>query len=477
MFERIISWVKGVMGKMFNLRDDTKISGGASIAVSSEMATAIQRWHDEYTGKAYWLKHDDKTLNLPARVASEMAGLVTLEATINVSGSKRAEYLAKQLEPFIENMHTNVEYACAMGGIVMKPYPDGNNIAIDYVHVDDFYPIAFNSRREITSAVFVERKQVGNVTYSRVEHHDLKDSGYTITNKCFKGYSDNDVGQEVPLGSVDEWADIQPVVTMKGIDVPLFSYFRIPLGNTIDPKSPLGVSVYANAETNMREADKQYQRMLWEFEGGELAIDAAEDVFDFDKKGNVILPVGKERLYRTNKLGVHSNSDAVFKTFSPSLRDESLINGLNEILAKVEDLTGLARGTLSDRLREVRTATEIKFSRQRTYTTVTGIQKSLQKAIEALVQAMDILATLYNLAPTGDYQVNCRWDDSVLTDSDTERVRDQQEVREGLMHKYEFRMKWYGEDEDTARRMAAGDEMSDEEILFGDRTKNPPKQE
>ena len=43
-----------------------------------------------------------------------------------------------------------------------------------------------------------------------------------------------------------------------------------------------------------------------------------------------------------------------------------------------------------------------------------------------------------------------KWGDSVLTDSDTDRARDMQEVQAGLMSKKEYRMKWYGEDEETA---------------------------
>ena len=79
MFGRIISWLKEVMNKMFGLRSETKITGGVPIAVSSEMAAAIQRWHDEYTGKAHWLKEPgSQSLNLPALIASEIATLVTL---------------------------------------------------------------------------------------------------------------------------------------------------------------------------------------------------------------------------------------------------------------------------------------------------------------------------------------------------------------------------------------------------------------
>ncbi len=472
MFSRLTHWLKGVMSKMFNFRTDKRIADGTQVAVSNEMAVAIQNWYNEYIGKAPWLIENSQSLNLPAVIASEMATLVTLEAKISIAGSNRGDWLNEQFKPVLDNLHTCVEYACAMGGIVMKPYPDGGGIAIDYIHVDDFYPVAFNGRKEITSAVFVERKHIADKVYSRVEFHKIEDGAYIITNNCYRGRDDNDLGQKASLEEVEEWKDIQPSVRIENVDFPLFSYFRIPLGNSIDPKSPLGVSVYAKAEKNIKEADMQYQRILWEYEGGELAIDASEDVFGTDEHGEHILPKGKERLFRLNQLDPKHGD--TFQTFSPEFRDGSLINGMNEILAKIEDQTGLARGTISDRVVDARTATEIKFSKQRTYATVTAIQTSLENAINSLIRAMDAVATLYNLAESGDYEVSCKWDDSVVTDADTERMRDLQEIRDGIMQKWEYRVKWYGEDEQTAKRMTQDQSDSDDEIMGFNRPPNIP---
>lgn len=463
MFGKIIMWLRGVVQKMLNF-GGTKIAGGVDIAVSSLMAAAIQRWHDEYVGNAYWLNQNRQSLQLPSLIASKMATLVTLEAKVTLGGSARAKWLTEQLQPFLNRLHQNVEYACAMGGIVMKPYPDDGNIAIDYILADDFYPVAFNGRGEITAAVFVERKHIGQLVYSRVEFHNSANGTYTIVNECYKGYSDNDIGTRCELTEVDEWQDIKPLVTIRGMKGNLFAYFRIPLGNVIEPKSPLGVSVYAKAEENMKEADFQYQRLLWEYKGGELAIDASEDAFELDKFGRAIIPAGMERLYRKNTLDPRNGSQGIFDTFAPELRDAAYRSGLNDILKIIEDQTGLARGSLSDVNQEAKTATEIRTNRQNTYATVTQIQTALQNAIENLVRAMDAVATLYSLAPAGTYNVACVWDDSVVIDAESERMRDMQEVREGLMQKWEYRVKWYGEDEQTAKMMTQT-QMTDDEVM------------
>ena len=61
----------------------------------------------------------------------------------------------------------------------------------------------------------------------------------------------------------------------------------------------------------MQDADDQYQRLLWEFEGGELAIDA--DITVLEASGE--LPRGKKRLFRN--LGKYLD-DGFYNVFSPT---------------------------------------------------------------------------------------------------------------------------------------------------------------
>lgn len=81
---------------------------------------------------------------------------------------------------------------------------------------------------------------------------------------------------------------------------------------------------------------------------------------------------------------------------------------------------------------------------------------------------MDIYTTLYKLAPVGAYEVSFKWDDSIVVDAEAERLRDLQEIRDGIMSKAEYRMKWYGEDEETAKQKieeAKNEEPTDEQLL------------
>ncbi|MFR5877062.1 MAG: phage portal protein, partial [Eubacterium sp.] len=389
-----------------------------------------------------------------------------LEMEVKVTGSKMADFINEQFNTVRKDIRPNVEYACAGGGIVFKPYVNGDKIATEIIQANAFYPFAFNNAQKITGAYFIYRHWEGKKIYSRLEKHELKNNSYKLTNTAYVSMHDDSLGKECSLTEVYDWKDIQPEVLLNNIESPLFAYFKIPIGNTIDMRSPLGVSVYSRAIGLIKEADKQFQRLMWEYEGGELAIDVSEDIFP-TVGGKPLLPEGKERLFRPNILdAVTANGSKLMNEWAPQLRDANYMSGLNRLLIQIEDACCLSRGTLSDPSEIAKSATEIKIMKQRSYALITDIQKSLELALNDLAYAMYCIALLYELCPDGEYSTSYIWDDSIIVDAESERIRDQQEVSQGLMLPYEYRMKWYGEDEATAKtKLGELEDETDDEIL------------
>ena len=160
------------------------------------------------------------------------------------------------------------------------------------------------------------------------------------------------------------------------------------------------------------------------------------------------------------------NGSDLLTAWAPNLRDANYMSGLNRLLIQIEDACCISRGTLSDPSEIAKSATEIKIMKQRSYATITDIQKSLESALDDLAYAMYCLAILYDLCPDGNYEIAYVWDDSIVVDAEAERIRDQTEVSQGLMLPYEYRMKWYGEDEATAKRkLGELNDMTDDELL------------
>ena len=447
------------------LRGIPEVSKSESVN-AAKMIDHIDTWLNMYSGIAPWIKNDDPSLEIPSQIAMEVAGAVVVEMQVEVTGSPMAEFISNALKPVLKNAQLIVEYMCAGGGFVLKPSVGDEEITVELVKANAFYPTAYTNDMKITGGYFIYRYWDGPTVYTRLEKHEIEQDHYVITNRAYKSTTQNVLGKECSLTEVSRWADISPEVHIQDLGVTLFAYLKMPLGNTIDPESPLGVSIYNRAMKTIRDADEQYRSLLWEYKGGELAIDASEDAF---KKvgGKPSLPENKERLYRTNKLDPTTAKESeIFKAWAPSLRDSNYMSGLNKILIQIENECGLSRGTISDPNEVEKTATEYRIMKQRYARLVTNIQKSFEAGIDDLIAAIHALAILYDLCREGEYSVTYTWDDSILIDADSERQRDLEEVREGIMQKWEYRMKWYGEDEETAKMMVNKEE-ADDDVLLG----------
>lgn len=451
MIKEIIERIRQVIRKMLG-KENIRDAIGVDVAVSDKMAREIDLWSKMYKNKPPWKRKELKLCGLPAAIAGEFARLVTLELKTEITGNK---FLNDEYQTVIDNIRTYTEYACAKGGLAMKPYVSDGHIEVDMVQADRFFPVKFNSRGEVIATVFMETVTIGKQVYTRLEYHrhDEKTATYYIINKAFVRQDLDNVevlGKEVPLSAVPEWADLEETVTIINVKRPLFAYFKIPNANNVDDSSPLGVSVYSRAVDDIKEADYQWTRILWEFEGSELAIDGDVSLFKRKENGEFDLPKGKERLFRMMDF---DDDKEQYKVFAPPIRDESLINGFNAILRRVEFNSGLAYGTLSDLNTVDKTAEEIKTSKQRSYSTVSDIQKALQKALEQLIYAMDVIAQLSNLNGGKKYEVSFDWDDSIVIDKEQELQSMQQDATAGLIRKEIYIAAKYGVSEEEALKM------------------------
>ena len=447
-------------------KETVKNKLGVEVAITSDMADALSTWSLLYKNQASWLNDFVKSMNLPASIAGELANLVTLELEIEITGDNaRSKFLQAQIDKVVPKLRQMVEYGNAKGGLMFKPFPSNKEIAIDFVQADQFLPIAFDANGNITSCIFIDQRVQGKDYFTRLEWHefDSSKSSITIKNLAFKSTNADDIGNQIDLASFPAWAVLKPIATIKNVKAPLYGYYRFPMANNIDPTSPLGVSCYARAVDLIRQADELWSNLLWEFESGKRAIFADVLAFDRDDEGKPILP--DKRLYRAlANSSPNIGEDGFYHEFTPEFREASILSGLDAVLKKVEYNCGLAYGTISDPQVESKTATEIKISKQRTYATIKGMQASLSTALDQLLYAMDVWSTVYKLVESGKYAAVYDFDDSVVVDKDLQFQQDIRLVQQGLMGKVEFRMRNFGEDEETAKKMIASAQAENPEL-------------
>ena len=465
IFQRIAEAVRRWWSRLIPYKD---IAAAEQIRtpLAPEMVRALSLWCELYHDRAPWKEPGKvKSLNLCAMAASEIARQVVLEMKATVdAGSEdaegqpvtnaRSEFLEETFEGLLDVLRLKLEVGCAAGGMIVKPCPDPatGKIYFDFAPDWSLYPLAFDGAGNLSDVIIPDVFRDGETIYTRLERHTLNGEDVTITQRAFKTTHEDSLGTEVPLTSVERWAALEPEVTVTGAGGMLFGWYKVAAANTVDADCALGASVFAKAVDVAREIDLQYSRLLWEFEGGELAVDVDPTALyeKSDGKGHK-LPKLNERLFRA----VDTGADSTYEVFAPTLRDVSLVNGLNQLLIRFEDLCGLSRGTFSDANVDARTATELRIVKQRSYATVADNQKALEKCLRDVLRAMDVYATLYNLAPAGEWAASFEWDDSILTDVDAQLQQRLLLVNSGVMSKAELRQWYLGESEQQAEAAVA----------------------
>ena len=106
-----------------------------------------------------------------------------------------------------------------------------------------------------------------------------------------------------------------------------------------------------------------------------------------------------------------------------------------------------------------KTATEIKTSKQRMYSTVKRFQENiLRPGLQHLADAMAVIADLSELGHYDYVPVISDFDDSVVVDKTEERMADRADVAAGIMQPWEYRMKYYRDTEERAKQMVNTDQ-------------------
>ena len=414
---------------------------GKDITLSDKMIYAINEWKQMLSGQADWITDSVVSLGIEEGICREFADCALVEMETSVSN----ERLDRIYQKNISNLNENIQEGLALGSFVLKPLGEA---AAEFVSADKIIPISFGDDGKPNDIAFLTVKKVGDVDYfTRFERHYFINGNLTIENKCFHSQTSRDIGLPCSLEAVEEWANIDPgPVTYPGMNRMDFGYYRNPIKNRIDG-SACGVSVYESAVDLIRKADIQSARLDWEYESGERAIHVDNKALKQDKStGRFSMEKLKKRLYRGLNLEAGKDQE-LLKEYSPEMRDEAFKRGLEEYKREIEFSVGLAYGDLSDVQEVAKTATEIKTSKNRKYNRVTAIQNNLYDCLEDFAAGL----AFYNSMLNSGYEFSCKFNDSILTDEETERNQDRADVSMGAMQLWEYRKKWYGETEEQAK--------------------------
>lgn len=434
--------------------------------VSSEYQTRQKLWRLIYQNKAPWLIPGKVySANIGATLSSEIARYITINMLATVRNDITLNTLFQN--EVLADIRNQVEYGLAFGGMIIKPYWTNGVVKITFAQPNEYELISVDSDGTILECYFKDYETIyvgGKYEYLvRVEHHlfDRQTGQYKIMNEVYRsdsiGSIDTKYGNtQAQLQRVPRWQGIQLEQLLSGVTQPMFGYFKPAVSNTIDTKSPYGVSLFDKAITSLEQADKQLSGLVREFkikEGklyvSQLALEGTERV---NKRSGAKLPHLDDdfyvKLFTDDKQG-----DTFFEVFSPDIRSEDFLRVFNKYQQLVEDNVGLMHGTISSPDITDRTATEVREAKQKTHATVEANQKALERAFEGALYSM----SYYMGNPQGSWELITQFDRSLVEDPVETLDQMREDVLSGLLRPELYLAKKYNiTEEEALKRMPQG---------------------
>lgn len=458
---------------------------GVETIESDVMKAALNDWVNIYQGKPDWTLPDDKgnvdieSFNFAKKLCNETARLTTLALGITVEGSARADWINSFMESYIARMkNEECEKACAFGYIILKP----NGTSIDYVMPWDFCPTHQTDGKVDGGIFFDHYHEPGDKWYyTRLEWQRFEDVSedvriFRITNKTYKATGVNGIGQECNMKET-VWANLLEDAAYENIDKPLFSIFKMPLSNNIDMSSPLGVSIFSNAQKELKSLDIAWTRLEDEIFDSQKIAFLGDMLIEGDGKPvrGRISPVGAvdktgKALPRWARILPGSTTGDEYHEVNPALQTADRLSGIDHFLNLVGVKCGYSTGqfVLNGRTGHV-TATQVEADDRETIQYIKQIRDSFQVATDGLIYALDKYADIYSLAPVGVYEVNYDFGD-ITYNWNEDRERHWLYVNQGKYPLWKYYVEFEGMSEEEAKALVAEAKSENEpqEGLFGE---------
>lgn len=454
---------------------------GVETIESYVMSAAIAEWANIYQGKPPWTNDDIESFNFAKKLCNETARLTTLALGITVEGSARADWLNGFMGSYIARMKNGeCEKACAFGYIILKP----NGKGIDYVMPWDFCPTHAEDGKVDGGIFFDHYHESGDKWYyTRLEWQRFEDVSedvriFRISNKTYRSENGNAIGREIDI-SKTVWANLEEDAAYENIEQPLFSIFKMPLSNNVDMSSPLGASIFSNAQKELKSLDIAWTRLEDEiFDSqktvflGDMMIEEGADGRPVRKRlsANGVKDKAGKPLPRYVRIIPGSNTGDEYHETTPTMQTADRLSGIDHFLNLVGVKCGYSTGqfVLNGRTGHV-TATQVEADDRETIQFIKQIRDSFQTATDNLIYALDKYADIYSLAPVGVYEVNYDFGD-ITYNWEEDRARHWQYVTQGRYPLWMYYRDFEGMSEEEAKAVAAEAKSENEakDGLFGE---------
>lgn len=256
-------------------------------------------------------------------------------------------------------------------------------------------------------------------------------------------------------------ARVEPEGMLPDLDtrqaLPTFCLIRPAVDNLVADMSPLGQSVFEDAIDAIKAVDDAFDTIVRELAVTKPKVFMSDQLLQTfeDRDGRrVVVPMAPEETV-IRAVAAASGED-VIKTFQPAIRAAELRGMLDTALAELGDLTGFGQQYFTlDKPGGPKTATEVSADSSALMRNLRKHEVAVGTALSGMLAAACSCArSLCGAAVEEPGIVTVAWDDSIIEDTASEKAQMQGEVAAGLASAWEYRERFFGEDERTARERA-----------------------
>ena len=239
-------------------------------------------------------------------------------------------------------------------------------------------------------------------------------------------------------------------------DNPFFFIMQPNIANNLNDDlitDELGISIFANTIDGLKDLDRKYDSFYVEGVLGRKRIFLSDKAWKID-----VISGEKVKTFDPMETGFYYTADNEegkphVQTKSDDLRYDSQVLGLNTQLNYCAMKCGLGQNFFNFTGGSVMTATQVVSENSDLYRNVRKHEILLENLLFKLTKTVIYASNTFTNEPIGevaDEDITIQFDDSIIEDKGAEMLRDKTDVSEGLMSRVEYRVKWYGEDSDTA---------------------------
>ena len=443
--------------------------------VPEEFYDKVSEWRSWYQGDVkgfhrYKVRNGDGvvrcrrySLGMGKKIPEDWANLLMNEkVAITLEGEKEQAFVDDVLREnnFAVKSNELQELAFAFGTAAIVPRVVGMEITsggvkggsakgidLDYVTVENIWPIAWKNGI-ITECAFSSVINANGKKYCYLQIHYKEKGLYSIANRLYEFVNDN-IGPEAAFSEVPGFEMI-PKVVKTNSDKRQFVIDRPNIANNYDYSIPLGISVFANAIDAMKGVDVAYDSYINEFVLGKKRIMVkpttaqyldGEPVFDTDDVVFYVLPED-----------LNEKDGAIITPIDMTLRTTEHSTGIQDQLNMLSSKCGFGEVHYRFDGGSVATATQVISENSTMFRTIKKHEIILESVLVELCRIILRLGnTAMNAGLNEDVEISIDFDDSIIEDKTAERANDRQDLAAGILNPWEYRAKWYNEDEETAK--------------------------